>query len=128
VEVLQHWEAGRSLRHLAAQLGMGRVPARRIIEVAETGRQSPGGPPPSPEEWARRVPELFSERLDGRAQHAEQLLRFHEAIRTGLATNTVRTTWQRLCDEQGFGSARRRSGATCASTCSECGKRTSPCA
>lgn len=102
VEVLQHWQAGRSLRHLAGSLGMGRVRLRRIVAAAEAAGLSPGGPPLTREELAARVPDLFAERLDATSDQHEQLARFHEAIVAGLATNTVRTVWQRLRDERGM--------------------------
>ena len=102
VEVLQHWQAGRSLRHLAGSLGMGRVRLRRIIAAAEAAGLSAGGPPLSREELTARVPELFAERVEGSTDQHDQLARFHEAIVAGLATNTVRTVWQRLSDERGL--------------------------
>lgn len=102
VEVLQHWQAGRSQRQMAATLGMGRVRVRHIVEAAEAAGLSPGGAALGREEWAQRVPELFASRCAPATQHGEHLARFHEAVCAGLATNTVRTTWQRLCDEQGL--------------------------
>jgi hypothetical protein len=43
VEVLQHWQAGGSVRHLARSLGMGRDRVRGIIAGARTAGLSPGG-------------------------------------------------------------------------------------
>jgi hypothetical protein len=41
VEVLQHWQAGQSVRHLARSLGVGRDRVRAIIGAATTAGLSP---------------------------------------------------------------------------------------
>lgn len=103
VEVLQHWQAGRSTRALARSLGMGRDRVRAIVARAEAAGLAPGGPPLTREEWEQRVPELFAARLTPPATAQGQLLAdFHKAIVAGLATNTERTVWQRLRDERGL--------------------------
>jgi hypothetical protein len=103
VEVLQHWQAGRSTRALARSLGMGRDRLRAIVARAEAAGLAPGGPPLTREEWEQRVPELFAARLTPPATAQGQLLAgFHQAIVAGLATNTERTVWQRLRDERGL--------------------------
>jgi transposase len=103
VEVLQHWQAGRSTRALSRSLGMGRDRVRAIVARAEAAGLAPGGPPLSREEWEQRVPELFAARLTPPVTAQGQLLAgFHEAIVAGLATNTERTVWQRLRDERGL--------------------------
>ncbi len=103
VEVLQHWQAGRSVRHLARSLGMGRDRVRHIIAAAEAAGLSPGGALLTRQTWEARVPTLFAARVAPMATvQREELARFHDAIATGLTTNTVQTVWQRLHDEQGL--------------------------
>jgi hypothetical protein len=92
VEVLQHWQAGRSTRALARSLGMGRDRIRAIVARAEAVGLVPGGPPLTRQEWEQRVPKLFAARVTPPATAQGQLLAgFHEAIVMGLATNTERT-------------------------------------
>ena len=103
VEVLQHWQAGRSVRHLARSLGVGRDRVRAIIGAATAAGLSPGEPLLTRQEWEARVPLLFVDRLGPMAtEQRQELARFHEAIVAGLATNTAQTVWQRLRDEQGL--------------------------
>jgi transposase len=103
VEVLQHWQTGRSGRHLARSLGMGRDRVRQIVAAAEAAGLSPGGPPLGRQEWQERVPALFAARLSPSfTEQRQQLERFHEAIASRLETNTAQTVWQRLCDEDGL--------------------------
>lgn len=102
VEVLQHWQAKRSLRHVARSTGMGRRRLREILAVAQAAGLSVDGPALSREELEALVPQLFAERLDHESTQRAQLAVFHQAIAAGLVTNTVRTVWQRLRDEQGL--------------------------
>lgn len=103
VEVLQHWQAGGSVRHLARSLGMGRDRVRQIVAVAVEAGLTPGTAPLTRQEWEARVPSLFAERVE--PAHSEQhrrLAQFHAAIVEGLTTNTAQTVWQRLHDERGL--------------------------
>jgi hypothetical protein len=101
--VLQHWQAGRGRWQLARNFGMGRNRVDRIVAVAEAAALAPGGPPLSRQDWERRVPELFAERVvPAAAAPTKEVVRFHEAIVEGLAASTVTTVWQRLRDEQGL--------------------------
>jgi hypothetical protein len=103
VEVLQHWQAGQSVRHLARSLGVGRDRVRAIIGAATAAGLSPGEPLLTRQEWEVRVPLLFVDRLAPTAtEQRQELARFHEAIVAGLATNTAQTVWQRLHDEEGL--------------------------
>ena len=102
VEVLQHWQAKRSLRHVARSTGMGRRRLREILAVARAAGLSVDGPALSRDELEALVPRLFAERLDHESTQRAQLAAFHQAIAAGLVTNTVRTVWQRLRDEQGL--------------------------
>ena len=103
VEVLQHWQAGRSVRRLARSLGMGRERVRQIVAVAIAAGLTPGEPLLTRAEWEARVPTLFVARVSpSSSEQRRQLARFHEAIVEGLTTNTAQTVWQRLHDERGL--------------------------
>lgn len=103
VEVLQHWQAGRSRRQLARSFGMGRNRIDRIIGVVEAAGLSPGGPSRSRAEWEQLVPALFAERVvRPPADPTKAIAQCHDAIVAGLAASTVTTVWQRLRDEQGL--------------------------
>lgn len=103
VEVLQHWQAGRSQRHLATSLGMGRDRVRQIVAAAEAAGLRPGGQPLRRDQWEALVPSLFAARLTPATTDQRQLLaQFHDAIVEGLTTNTAQTVWQRLRDERGL--------------------------
>jgi len=102
VEVLQHWQAKRSLRHLARSVGMGRRRLREIVAIAEAAGLSANGPALSREQLEALVAELFAGRLDNETAQRQQLVGAHDAIVSGLMSNTVRTVWQRLRDEHGL--------------------------
>jgi transposase len=102
-EVLQHWQAGHSLRQLSRSLGMGRDRLRQIVATAEAAGLSPGGVSLSRHEWEERVPELFGERLAVPVSEQERrIAQLHELVVQGLVTNTASTVWQRLRDEHGL--------------------------
>jgi transposase len=103
VEVLQHWQAGRSERQLARSFGMGRNRVARILAAAEAAGLSPASPPLSRAEWEMRVPELFPDRVHARAGEQERRVALlHDLVVAGLETNRASTVWQRLRDEQGL--------------------------
>lgn len=103
VEVLQHWQAGRSERQLAHSFGMGRNRVARIVAVATAAGLSPGGPPWSAAELKARVAELFADRVGSRAGDQErQVACLHDMVVAGLETNRMSTVWQRLRDEHGL--------------------------
>jgi len=103
VEVLQHWQAGRSERQLARSFGMGRNRVARILAAAEAAGLSPADPALSRAEWELLVPELFPGRVQTRAgEQEQQVARLHDLVVAGLATNRASTVWQRLRDEHGL--------------------------
>lgn len=103
VEVLQHWQAGRSERQLAHSFGMGRNRVARIVAAATAAGLCPGGPPWSRADLEARVSELFADRVGPHAGDQErQVARLHDLVVAGLETNRMSTVWQRLRDEQGL--------------------------
>ena len=86
VEVLQHWQARHSLRHLARSVGMGRDRLRRIVARAEADGIVPGGTPLSRSEWEARVAALFPDRGRRTVPMGEQeraVGRLHELVVAG---------------------------------------------
>jgi transposase len=108
-EILVHWQAERPLRQIARGLGVDRNTIRKYVGLAESLGFRPGGTHLSMQEWAAILKEHASE-LAGAPQESEvqvEIARFHEAIASGLLTNTVTTVWQRLHDEQGMQASAR---------------------
>lgn len=106
-EILIHWYAGRPKADVARSLGVDRKTVRKYVEAAEAAGFSPGGPPVAAGEWAAAVrrwfPELVAPEL--RSPTFAELGRHHEAIKAGMATNTLATVHQRLHDERGLGAS-----------------------
>lgn len=103
VEVLEHWRAGATVRHLAQSLGMGRGRVKRIVRAASAAGLTPGGPPRTVQEWEAAVPAVFAPRpLPVTTEQRLTLEQFHDAVVEGLRSNTATTVWQRLRDEQGL--------------------------
>ncbi len=102
-EVLEHWQAGRSVRAINRSLGTSRPTIRKYKTIAEAHGFKPGSPPP-PEGWRvfleKAAPELFNPGA-GSAMFAE-LCAHHEAIKEALEQTTVMTCWQRLREDPGL--------------------------
>lgn len=106
VDVLLHWQAGRSVRSIARSLGMSRDRVRAIVARAEAAGFIRGAEQLTREQWFERGAELFVDRAATMpTQQRERLERFRAAIVDGLLTNTATTVWQRLHDERGSTSA-----------------------
>lgn len=99
VEVLVHWQAGRSMKQIARSTGLARNTVRKYLaEVARAGlRRQPALA--RAELWAM-VSESCPE-LVGRAASTElaaELRAVHDEIVAGLKESTGSTVWQRLHD------------------------------
>lgn len=102
-EILEHWQAGRSVRAMAKSLGTSRPTVRKCVSIAESHGYRPGQPPPA-QGWKVFLQEVAPEVFDPVAQSkvfAE--LRSHRVcIEEMLADTSLLTAWQRLRDEQGL--------------------------
>jgi len=102
-EVLEHWQAGRSVRAINRSLGVSRPTIRKYRAIAEAHGFRPGESPP-PEGWRAFLeevaPELFNPKA-GSAMFAE-LRAHHEVIKEALKQTTVMTAWQRLREQPGL--------------------------
>ena len=103
-EILIHWQANRPLRQVARSLGVDRNTVRKYVALAVGLGYRPGQTNLSLQEWAAIVAEHAPTLADPAKRSAVfgEIARYHEAILTGLQTNTVATVWQRLHDEEGL--------------------------
>jgi hypothetical protein len=102
-EILNHWQAGRSIRAISRSLGASRPAIRKYVSIAYAHGFKTGGLPP-PEGWQsflkNAAPEIFNPGL-GSAIFAE-LCSQHQAIKDSLEHTNVMTSWLRLRDEPGL--------------------------
>jgi transposase len=105
VEILEHWYSGRPKLVVAQSLGLDRKTVRKYVAPAEAAGFVPGGPLVSTAEWVDLVRGWFPELVVPEVRSAGFAVcnQFHEAIKDGLATNTLATVHQRLRDEAGLG-------------------------
>jgi hypothetical protein len=83
VEILVHWQAGRSQHELAASLGVDRKTIRKYTAPAVAAGMAPGGPARSRVEWAARL---------GLPTSRTTLLRMVRALPDPQATGPHRST------------------------------------
>jgi transposase len=99
-EILDHWQAGRSIRAISHSLGVSRPTIRKYISIASAHGFKPGGPCPA-EGWQaflkEAAPEIFNPAL-GSAIFA-QLRYYQEAIKDSLEHTNVMTSWLRLRED-----------------------------
>lgn len=103
-EILEHWQAGRSIKAIQRSLGVDRGTIRKYVRAAQAQGYHPasgGGPPQG---WRVWVVENFpgvTERWQ-RTPTSVELEGFREEILAGLRENRAATVWQRLRDEKGL--------------------------
>jgi hypothetical protein len=102
-EILNHWQAGRSIRSISRSLGASRPAIRKYISIANSHGFKPGGLAP-PEGWQaflkNAAPEIFNPGI-GSAIFAN-LRSHHQAIKDSLEYTNVMTSWLRLKEGPGF--------------------------
>jgi len=102
-EILDHWQAGRSIRTISSSLGVSRPAIRKYIRIVSAHGFKPGDSPPT-EGWRalleQAAPEIFNPGL-GSAIYAE-IRSHHVAIRDSLEHTNVMTSWIRLRDDPGI--------------------------
>lgn len=103
-EIMEHWQAGRSIRAIARSLGADRDTIRRYVRAAGGQGYHPG-PGGGPEQgWKAWVTQTFP----GLSEQGRQmptwieLERFREDIIVGLRETNGKTVWQRLRDNKGL--------------------------
>lgn len=102
-EILEHWQAGRSIKAISRSLGVCRATVRKYIYAAAARGYHQGDPTP-PQGWRAFLKEVIPQPPDPstRSETFARLLPYQEEIREALATTTAATIWQRLRDEEGI--------------------------
>jgi transposase len=100
-EILEHWQAGRSICAISRSLGVSRPTVRKYVYAVEARGYHQGDPTPS-QGWKAFISEVIPKPPDPttRSEVFAQLLPYQEEIRTALATTKAATIWQRLRDEK----------------------------
>jgi len=101
-EILEHWQAGRSISAISKSLGVCRGTVRKYVYAAEARGYRQGDPTPS-QGWKAFLREVIPKPPDPstRSEVFSKLLPYQNEIREALATTTAATIWQRLRDEEG---------------------------
>jgi hypothetical protein len=100
-EILEHWQAGRSIGAISRSLGVSRPTIRKYVYLVEARGYHQGDPTP-PQGWKVFITDVIPKPPDPstRSEVFAQLLPFQEEIRAALATTKAATIWQRLRDEK----------------------------
>jgi len=101
-EILEHWQAGRSINAISRSLGVCRATIRKYVYAAEARGYHQGAPTP-PQGWKAFLREVIPKPPDSstRSETFARLLPYQDEIREALATTTAATIWQRLRDDGG---------------------------
>lgn len=99
-EILEHWQAGRSVRAIARSLGADRPTVRKYVAIAEAHGYQPGDPPPS-QGWRAFLQEVAPEVFDPvlRSKVFAELRSRHENIKDAVAHTNLMTAWLRLGED-----------------------------
>ena len=100
-EILEHWQAGRSICAISRSLGVCRATVRKYVYSAEARGYHQGDPTPA-QGWKAFLREAIPKPPDPstRSEVFARLLPYQEEIREALATTTAATIWQRLRDNK----------------------------
>ena len=100
-EILEHWQAGRSICAISRSLGVSRPTVRKYVYAVEARGFHLGDPTP-PQGWKAFISEVIPKPPDPstRSEVFARLLPYQEEIRTALASTKAATIWQRLRDEK----------------------------
>jgi len=101
-EILEHWQAGRSICAISRSLGVSRATVRKYVYAAEARGYRQGDPTPS-QGWKVFLRDVIPKPPDPstRSEVFARLLPYQDEIREALATTTAATIWQRLRYERG---------------------------
>jgi len=102
-EILEHWQAGRSISAISRSLGVCRPTVRKYVYAAEARGYHQGDPTP-PQGWKAFLREVVPKPPDPstRSETFAKLLPYQDEIKESLATTTAATIWQRLRDDKGL--------------------------
>ncbi len=101
-EILEHWQAGRSICAISRSLGVCRATVRKYVYAADARGYRQGDPTPT-QGWKAFLREVIPKPPDPstRSETFARLLPYQDEIREALATTTAATIWQRLRDDEG---------------------------
>ena len=102
-EILEHWQAGRSICAISRSLDVCRATVRKYVYAAEARGYRQGDPTP-PQGWKTFLKEVIPRPPDPstRSEVFAKLISYQDEIRAALATTKASTIWQRLRDEKGL--------------------------
>ncbi|MCX6008906.1 MAG: IS21 family transposase [Chloroflexi bacterium] len=100
-EILEHWQAGRSICAISRSLGVCRATVRKYVYAAEARGYRQGDPTPA-QGWKAFLREVIPKPPDPstRSETFARLLPYQDEIREALVTTTAATIWQRLRDDK----------------------------
>jgi len=100
-EILEHWQAGRSICAISRSLDVCRATIRKYVYAAEARGYHQGDPTP-PQGWKAFLTEVIPSPPDPstRSEVFAKLLPYQDEIREALATTKASTLWQRLRDDK----------------------------
>jgi len=101
-EILEHWQAGTSIRSISRSLGICRNTVRKYVHAAQARGYYRDDPAP-PYGWETFLKEVIPNPPDPltRSVVFAMLFPYQEEIRKALTNNTAKSVWQRLHDEKG---------------------------
>jgi hypothetical protein len=101
-EILEHWQAGRSISAISRSLGVCRGTVRKYVYAVEARGYRQGDPTP-PQGWKTFLREVIPKppNPSTRSEVFAKPLPYQNGIREALATTTAATIWQRLRDDEG---------------------------
>ena len=94
-EILEHWQAGRSISAISRSLGVCRPTVRKYVYAAEARGYHQGDPTP-PQGWKAFLREVVPKPPDPstRSETFAKLLPYQDEVKESLATTTAATVWQ----------------------------------
>ncbi len=102
-EILDYWQAGRSIRTISRSLGVSRPTIRKYIRIVSAHGFEPGCSPPA-EGWQaflkEAAPEIFNPAMG--SVIFNELCTHHAAIKESLEHTNVMTSWLRLHEKPGI--------------------------
>jgi len=100
-EILEHWQAGRSIGAISRSLGVSRPTVRKYVYAVEARGYHRGDPTPT-QGWRAFIADVIPKPPDPstRSEVFARLLPYQEEIRAALATTKASTIWQRLRDDK----------------------------